>query len=113
MDAYEKIEKRIEDGDVIVDFIIRDTKYKARVVGFNLSIGATFIEDNNSNHYLLCTYGPLSPLIKHTVDPNHDAYMSLLLSGIEKGSINWDEIKMELSLIVNGGASSKTCSFNQ
>lgn len=113
MDAYEKIEKKIEDGDVIVDFIMYGKKYKARVVGFNLSIGATFIENNNSNHYLLCTYGPLSPLLKGTGDPKYDAYMSLLSSGIEKGLVNWDAIKMELSFSSYGGASSETCSFNQ
>ncbi len=114
MDRYEAIEKRIEEGDVIVDFITYGKEYKAKVVGFNLSIGATFIDADDPNNYLLCTYGPLSPLLKgRPAHKKHDAYMSLLASGIENGLINWDEIEKELSFESNGNASSETCSFGQ
>ena len=114
MDRYEAIEKRIEEGDVIVDFITYGKEYKAKVVGFNLSIGATFIDADDPNNYLLCTYGPLSPVFKgQSVHFQHDEYTSLLLSGIEQGLINWDEIDKSLFLGSYRGASSETCSFNQ
>ncbi len=117
MDRYEAIEKRIEEGDVIVDFIVNGKEYKAKVVGFNLSIGATFINTDDPNDYLLCTYGPLSPLLKgQPAHKKHNIYMSLLLYGIENGLINWDIIEEEMcfeTLLFSVDASSETCSFNQ
>ncbi len=120
-DRYEAIEKRIEEGDVIVDFIGYTNRDKAKVIGFNLDIGATFIDAYSLDRYLLCTHGKLSSWSKdkHLEKSSYKRYlemMDLLLSGIEEGLVNWNEIRTKVfgpQSFLQAPASSETCSFNQ
>jgi len=118
---FEDIEKRIEDGEVIVNFKLKKETYKTKVVGFNLSIGATFITTEVPHEYIFCSHGKLSQKRRHKSHSNkgykeYVQYMKLLSIGIENGMVNWNDIEKEVygsKVLCAGNPSSKTCAFNQ
>lgn len=121
MDKYERIEKMIEDGDVIVDFIIGNRRHKTKVVGFNLSIGATFISTEDPDDYIFCSHGKLSakkkekPFMPEKYE-QYIQYMDFMAIGIEEGEVNWNKIEKVVyknELKFYGNPSSETCVFNQ
>ncbi len=116
---YEAIEKQIENGDLIINFISNGKKRKIKVVGFNLSIGATFVLAENPNKYIFCSHGKLSPRMRGKSIKGYEKYtqyMDLIAIEIQNGTVNWDNIEQ----IVFGfpdpfgsAPSSKTCAYNQ
>lgn len=123
MTQYEKLE-----GKVVVYSDHKLTEWnkktcKARVVGLDPDVGATLVDSEDPDHYLICVRGPMSPSWKRwekSESPTkaesrerlqiYVGIMETLIKQIEAGVVCREEVSG--SRCVEDGASAETCAFS-
>lgn len=115
MDKYEALEGKI------IDFIKSSGEIiKARVVGCDPDIGITIVAKNNSNWYLACSNGPLSPLWRERQKgfskKRHKIIFNMMINNILQGIYDEEKILKKWKTLHGNDpviARKEYCPFNQ